>query len=55
MSRRDEPSRRAPYPADKARGGAIVLRTPLRKAIFFTGLIGAVILALLLQFLRQAA
>lgn len=33
-----------PYPADKARGGEIILNTPARRAIFLAGLIGAVIL-----------
>jgi hypothetical protein len=32
----------------KARGGEVVLTTPTRKAIFFAGLAGAVVLALLL-------
>jgi len=39
-----------PYPAEKARGGEIILRTPLRSAIFIGGLAGAVVLALLLAF-----
>jgi hypothetical protein len=34
--------KRAPYPAEKARGGEIILRTPLRRAIFIAGLAGAV-------------
>ncbi len=42
------PARSPPYPAEKARGGEIILRTPLRRAIFIGGLAGAVILALLL-------
>src|SRR5437660_6997896 len=33
-----------PYPAEKARGGEIILRTPLRRAIFIGGLAGAVVL-----------
>jgi hypothetical protein len=36
---------RKPYPAEKARGGEIVLNTPLRRAIFLSGLIGAVALS----------
>ncbi len=40
-----------PYPAEKARGAEIVLRTPARKVIFFGGLIGIVLLVLILQFL----
>jgi hypothetical protein len=35
-----------PYPAEKARGGEIILNTPARRAIFIAGLIGAVVLAL---------
>jgi hypothetical protein len=35
-----------PYPAEKARGGEIILNTPARRAIFIAGLIGAVLLAL---------
>jgi len=31
----------------EARGGEIVLRTPLRRAIFFGGLIGAAILCII--------
>lgn len=38
-----------PYPAEKACGGEIVLDTPLRRAIFMAGLIGAVVLALVLM------
>ena len=36
-----------PYPAEKARGGRIVLRTPMRRSIFIAGLIGAFLLGLL--------
>ena len=28
-----------PYPAEKARGGEIILKSPLRRAIFLAGLI----------------
>jgi hypothetical protein len=41
-----------PYPADKARGGKIVLRTPLQRWIFIAGLLGAVLLVLILSFFR---
>jgi hypothetical protein len=44
----------APYPAGKVRDGAIILRTPLRRAIFITGLAGAVVLVLFLAFARFA-
>lgn len=37
-----------PYPAEKARGGEIILRTPQRRIIFIAGLVGAVLLAALL-------
>jgi hypothetical protein len=41
-----------PYPAEKARGGEIILNTPARRAIFLTGLIGAVGLAIVLMIVR---
>jgi hypothetical protein len=41
-----------PYPAEKARGGEIILNTPVRRAIFLTGLIGAVVLAVVLMIVR---
>lgn len=48
----DQARRRAdPYPAQKARGGEIILSTPARRAIFIAGLAGAVFLALLLTLL----
>jgi len=53
MTERNEQST-APYPAEKARGGEIILLTPLRRAIFIAGLAGAVVLALLLAFARFA-
>lgn len=37
------------YPAEKARGGQIILRTPVRRAIFLAGLIGVVVLAIILS------
>jgi hypothetical protein len=43
------PPPKDPYPADKARGGQIILRTPARRAIFFGGLIAFVVLVLVLQ------
>jgi hypothetical protein len=42
------PETRAPYPAEKVRGGEIILRTPLRRAIFIAGLAGAAILGFML-------
>lgn len=38
------------YPADKARGGEIILRTRVERVIFFAGLFGAVVLATVLEF-----
>ena len=40
------PSR--PYPAEKARGGEIILRTSLQRWVFIAGLAGAVLLVLAL-------
>jgi hypothetical protein len=36
------------YPADKARGGAIIFRHPWQRVTFMAGLAGAVLLVLLL-------
>jgi hypothetical protein len=36
------------YPAEKARGGEIILNSPLRRAIFLAGLTGAFILVVVL-------
>lgn len=38
-----------PYPAEKARGGEIILNTPARRWIFIAGLVGAVLLVLILS------
>lgn len=46
------PPPQEPYPAEKARGGEIVLRTPARKVIFLAGLVGALLLALVIAFAR---
>ena len=40
------------YPAEKARGGEIVLNTRLRRAIFLAGLIGAVVLVIIMMLVR---
>ncbi len=42
------PPPKQPYPAGKARGGEIILRTPLRRAVFVGGLIGMFVLLLVL-------
>ncbi len=39
----------SPYPAEKARSGEIILRTPLRRTIFIAGLVGIVVLLILLR------
>jgi hypothetical protein len=49
---REGPPEPPPYPAEKARGGEIILRTRLRRVIFFGGLLGIAILLLLLTILR---
>jgi len=41
-----------PYPAEKARGGEIVLKKPLRRWVFIAGLVGTVLLVLILSLLR---
>jgi hypothetical protein len=50
------PSRRVmdqrPYPAEKARGGEIILNTPFRRTIFVAGLIGAFGLVLIMTMVR---
>jgi hypothetical protein len=52
MDQSNEPAPPKPYPADKARGGEIILRTPLRRAFFIGGLAGAAVLGLVLAFAR---
>jgi hypothetical protein len=42
------PPPKQPYPAEKARGGEIILRTPLRRAIFIGGLVGIFVLLIVL-------
>lgn len=41
-----------PYPAEKARGGVIVLNAPLRRAIFLAGLLGAIVLVVVMMLVR---
>lgn len=41
-----------PYPAEKARGGEIILNTPFRRTIFVAGLIGAFGLVLIMTMVR---
>jgi hypothetical protein len=46
------PSEQQPYPAEKARGGEIILNTVWKRWTFMAGLAGAVILVLFLGLLR---
>ena len=43
------PKPRSPYPAEKARGGEIILRSRTQRIIFIAGLAGAVVLGFLLS------
>jgi len=45
---REGPPQPAPYPAEKARGGEIILRTRTQRLIFVAGLLGAGLLGLIL-------
>jgi hypothetical protein len=52
---REAPAQSAPpkaYPAEKARGGEIILKTPLQRGVFIAGLAGAIVLVLVLAFVR---
>ena len=49
------PPPKQPYPADKARGGDIILTTPLRRWVFIGGLVAAIALVLILSLVRWAA
>ena len=46
------PPKQEPYPADKARGGEIILKKPWQRGIFIAGLGGAVVLVLILKKIR---
>jgi hypothetical protein len=46
------PPKEERYPAEKARGGDIILDTPVKRRIFIAGLAGAVALVLVLGILR---
>jgi hypothetical protein len=46
------PPKQEPYPAEKARGSEIILNTPLKRWIFISGLVGAVLLVLVLALFR---
>ncbi len=47
------PPLKEPYPAEKARGGTIILNTPARRLIFITSLVGAVLLVIILGIFAQ--
>ena len=49
------PPPKQPYPAEKARGGEIILNTPGRRAIFLAGLVGAVLLAMIILIFAPGA
>jgi len=49
------PPPKQPYPADRVRGGEIILNTPLRRWVFIGGLVGAIVLVLILSLVRWAA
>jgi hypothetical protein len=46
MAREPDKNNSTGYPAEKARGGRIVLNTPARRAIFVGGLVAIVLLVL---------
>jgi hypothetical protein len=41
-----------PYPADKARGGEVILRRGWERAVFIAGLVGAIVLVLVITWFR---
>jgi hypothetical protein len=43
----------APYPAEKTRGGEIILNTPGRRAVFIAGLVGAIVLVVIFGLLAR--
>jgi hypothetical protein len=49
---REKPAQPPPYPAERARGGEIILRRPWQRAVFILGLAVPVILLLVLLILR---
>lgn len=49
------PPPKEPYPAEKARGGEIILNTPLQRWVFISGLIGAIVLVLIVSVIRLAS
>ncbi|HLH47998.1 MAG TPA: peptide ABC transporter permease [Roseiarcus sp.] len=51
MAEEEENTGPKTYPADKARQGDIILRTPARRWIFIGGMLAALILVLIAQYL----
>jgi hypothetical protein len=49
------PPRKQPYPAEKARGGEIILRRRWQRIVFLAGLVGAIVLGWFLISLWGAA
>jgi hypothetical protein len=49
---REGPAQPAPYPAEKARGGDIVLRKPWQRAVFIIGLVLPIVLLVVLLLVR---
>jgi hypothetical protein len=54
-TRNTSPSQQLVYPAEKARGGEIILRKPWQRAIFIAGLAIPIILLILLAIWRVFA
>jgi hypothetical protein len=50
---RTSPTRPTPYPAEKARGGEIILRRPWQRAVFILGLAAPLVLLLLLFLVQR--
>jgi hypothetical protein len=49
---REKPAQPPPYPAEKARGGEIILRQPWQRIIFILGLALPVLLLVFITLLR---
>ncbi|HYY37146.1 MAG TPA: hypothetical protein VE801_05360 [Xanthobacteraceae bacterium] len=49
---REKPAQPPPYPAEKARGGEIILRRPWQRIIFILGLALPLLLLVLITLLR---
>ena len=50
---REKPAQPPPYPADKARGGEIILRKSWQRAVFIFGLATPFVLLVLLLILNR--